>query len=247
MTEHPFQNFINLIKFDQELHNLRRGRKDLELQIDEIVQKKEQLERAFVDTKQSVASLKKEVDSTEMLVQELDQLEAEEKKTLDTIKTQREYKSVQAELNAINRKQQEAEKTLIELWNKYETARKQLEDQKAKYSERMSEFDQVVDEKKMAINEITAEYEKREKERRLKTKEVPEEWLEKYANMRAQVSNPVVPVVSDSCSACFYPVPQHDIMKLNAHKLIQCRSCYRLLYLKGIEESLKNEQQAHKN
>jgi len=246
MTEHPFQTFIDLIKFDQESYKLQQKQVLLESEIEELAKKKEQLDSALEDTKQMVLSLKKEVDSNELLMQELDLSEAEEKKRLDTVANQREYKSVQAELASINLKQQDVERQLIELWNKYETATKQFEVQKEEYVQRRDEIEKLIAEKQGLIKEMIAAIEARIDERQSKEKGIPQEWLEKYSTMRAHVSNPVVAVENNSCSACFYPVPQHDLIKLKAHKLVQCRSCYRLLYLKGMEEAGQNEQKEAK-
>ncbi len=246
MTEHPFQMFIDLIKFDQESYQLQQKQDLLESEIDELAKKKEQLDSALEDTKQMALTLKKDVDSSELRMQELDLSESEEKKRLDSVANQREYKSVQAELASINLKQQDVERQLIELWNKYEAATKQLEIQKEEYAQRLDQIEKLIDEKQGAVKEIIAAIESRLLERQSKEKGIPQEWLEKYSTMRAHVMNPVVAVENNSCSACFYPVPQQDLIKLKAHKLVQCRSCYRLLYLKSIEESDQSEQKEAK-
>jgi len=236
MIESPFQNFIDLIKFDQESHQLLNKKNALNSEIVELNNKKEQLDNALDDTKKMVHSLKKEVDSNELLIQELDQEESKEKKRLDSVSNQREYKSVQAELASINRKQQEVEIQLIELWNKYEALKKQYKAQQDQHEERTNEIENIIPEKNRAISAVGDSIKSREKQRIEIESRVPKEWLEKYSSMRAQVKNPVVAVESGSCSACFYPVSRQDLMLLKSHQLVQCRSCYRLLYLKGIEE-----------
>ena len=60
---------------------------------------------------------------------------------------------------------------------------------------------------------------------------VPAELLDNYEHMRGLVINPVVPVVHNSCSACFYPVPAQDLAILKKGKLLPCKSCYRILYI----------------
>ena len=54
---------------------------------------------------------------------------------------------------------------------------------------------------------------------------------EKYAVMRAKVTDPVVPVIDGSCSACFYKISPQDMQLLARRKLVQCKDCFRLLYL----------------
>jgi predicted nucleic acid-binding Zn-ribbon protein len=78
-----------------------------------------------------------------------------------------------------------------------------------------------------------------EKDRKRIESIVPQGWLEKYAIMRTKVTDPVVPVINNSCSACFYDVIGQDLQELRKKKLLQCKECYRFLYLDS--NSLQNE------
>jgi predicted nucleic acid-binding Zn-ribbon protein len=241
MSEHPFRTFVDLIQFDQETQALQQDLSTLEDEIVELERKKQQFILVLEEAKQTAILLKKEVDASELTMKELDHVEAEKKKKIDEVSSQREYKSVQAELAAINRKQRAVEERLIDLWNKYEAAQKQYATQQEEHVNRMKEFDQEISKKKMSIATVIAAIEGREKDRLAIEKELPEEWLEKYASMCMRVTNPVVPVVGSSCSACFYPIPRQDLLLLKASKLVQCKSCYRLLYLKPEEQEQKEE------
>jgi len=241
MSEHPFRTFIDLIQFDQETQALRQDLTILENEISELERKKRKLDALLQEAKNSVAFLKKEVDANELAMKELDQQEAEKKKRLDEVSGPRELKSIQSELAAVNRKQRELEDQLVELWNKYEAAKKYSDSQQKESAESSQKFDQTITEKKSSMSEIVGQIEKREKDRQVREKGLPEEWLESYATMRAQVTNPVVPIVSDSCSACFYPVSRQDLLMLKAGKLVQCKSCYRLLFFKELEDQATHE------
>jgi len=242
MSEYPFSVLIDLTQFDQETQRLHQDHRVLEDEIAELTRKKKQLALALDDTKQAVVALKKEVDANELMVKELDQMEAEKKKRLDVVSSTREYKSVQSELASINCKQRAVEDHLIELWNKYESLQKRYETQQQENVQQMCDLDKAIDEKKRFMAEAIVTIEGREKDRLAKEKGIPEEWLEKYAAMRMQVTNPVVPIVGDSCSACFYLVPKQDLAMLKANRLMQCRSCYRLLYLKELEVKATKEE-----
>jgi predicted nucleic acid-binding Zn-ribbon protein len=45
------------------------------------------------------------------------------------------------------------------------------------------------------------------------------------------VADPIVPVFDGSCSACFYAMTGQDMQELYKNKLLQCRGCYRFVYL----------------
>ena len=73
----------------------------------------------------------------------------------------------------------------------------------------------------------------RGEEQEVKIKGIPEEWLEKYSIMRTRVPNPIVSVKNGSCSACFHALTQQDMLNLQRRKLLQCRDCYRFLYIES--------------
>jgi len=236
MNEYPFHTFIDLIQFDQETQALHRDLRTFENEIAELDQKKRRIINETEEKRQTVILLKKEVDTHELTMKELDEIEAEKKKRLDEVSNQREYRSIQAELETVNRKQRALEDQLIGLWNKYETAQKQLEAQQTECTQFLEELDKTIDTKRAKIAEVAARINGREKDRSALEKELPSDWLEIYSTMRMRVNNPVVPVVGNSCSACFYPVSPQDLMMLKANKLVQCKGCYRLLYLEQKQE-----------
>ena len=97
---------------------------------------------------------------------------------------------------------------------------------KEKKSQLLQEL-QTNQEKRQAVLEKMAHY---EVTRHDHTKDVPQEWLDKYNRMRNTVSNPVVPVVSGTCGGCSYLLTTQTLLSLGQNKMIQCSGCYRLLY-----------------
>ncbi len=63
---------------------------------------------------------------------------------------------------------------------------------------------------------------------------VPNEWLEKYSHMRLRVIDPVVPVMFGGWSACSYAVTEQELVRLKRKALIQCKGCFRLLYMQEV-------------
>ena len=52
-----------------------------------------------------------------------------------------------------------------------------------------------------------------------------------YERMKGRVYDPVVPMSQDSCSVCFYGLTPRDLQMLKQNGLLQCKDCFRLLYL----------------
>ena len=99
-----------------------------------------------------------------------------------------------------------------------------------KKSEDLERTAQELDQKIEAITLLVADH---EKERTTFVNVVPAELLDNYEHMRGMVVNPVVTVVHNSCSACFYPVPAQDLAILKKGKFLPCKSCYRILYIEN--------------
>lgn len=81
---------------------------------------------------------------------------------------------------------------------------------------------------------LTMDFYKLVEQRRQKEGLVPAEWLEKYEMMRSRVADPVVQVTQDSCGACYQLLTSQDLVRAKRGALIQCRKCFRLLYLPEI-------------
>jgi predicted nucleic acid-binding Zn-ribbon protein len=56
------------------------------------------------------------------------------------------------------------------------------------------------------------------------------EWFKKYQGMKANIPDPIAPVVQNSCGSCFYEVLAQDLVRLKLNAILPCRSCFRLLY-----------------
>ena len=56
------------------------------------------------------------------------------------------------------------------------------------------------------------------------------EWLAKYRDMKTHISDPIAPLVGQTCSACFYSVRPQDFLRLRNNAILPCQGCFRLLY-----------------
>ena len=95
----------------------------------------------------------------------------------------------------------------------------------------MRKFAEQIAAKEQKLRSLYDEIEHKQAQRENKEKIVPEEWREKYASMLLRVENPVVTVENGNCTGCFSLVNQQDLAALARHKILPCKTCYRLLYL----------------
>ena len=234
MRSIEFQTFIDLVTFDQSLVKIERDiKKSQEIQ-NALLADIERLQEDFLDIKTAKLQARKAVDEKELYMKVLDSKESELKIKLESISNQKEYKSLEKETLVVNAERMEHEQELLVLWNKLDGLEKTYEFKLKLHEEQAAKFHAEVEKIKNEVADLQAQLESLNTLRIEKQKNVPQEWLDMYVNMKGRVPNPVVPVVNDSCDACFYSVTPRDLQALRKNKLLQCLDCYRLLYVEGV-------------
>lgn len=237
MSDSPFQKFIELVSFDQKLNALEHDLSKLQAQ-----EKAERHEVAVLageleQYKHTRDTQKKQVDLTELEMKSLQAKQTDLEKKLNAISHHKEYQSISSEIENLKKKQYEFEDNLLMVWNEYENAqrlydarKKEIESKIEELQHHLKELDQQATQLKNTIDLVG-------QERQPKVAALPAEWMDRYSLMRKTVINPVVPVKNGSCSACFYPLIAQDMIGLQKRQLLQCKSCFRFLYLKEAHEN----------
>lgn len=231
----PFQAFIALIDFDQTItgleDQLRQSRQELfSLQDQEVELRKSQDIVAH-----AVHDAQKTVDLKELDMRDLDQIIQKKKQQLEAAASTKEYKSLKLEIDRLHQQEHTLEQELLAVWRHLDTVKAIYKETKETMEQKVIALNTSIDQISGEISSLADAIEEKLAARPSKIKNVPEEWLEKYAAMRSNVQDPVVPVVNGSCSACFYNIINHDLQQLRRNKLVQCRDCYRFLYLKDAD------------
>lgn len=237
MQKDPFSLFIDLVNLDRGIFELNGT---LQATIDEIALLQEQEKKLAADllkAKELAHDAKKRVMGIELEIKELDAAELKKKGQFEHVSGQKEYFAVQAELEQMNNKRLELEDNLMTAWNAAESADREYLKNKTIADEHLHKAAQAVRAKQQEKEVIQARIDEQSSQRAEKERAVPEEWLTTYVTMRAQVSDPVVPDENGMCSVCMYPVTGQDMMGLRRHKLVQCKGCFRLLYLATAHKS----------
>lgn len=240
MTQTPFEQFIALVEVDQEINSLNSSLSTHQKKIDalrtELSVNKQVCEKAKIKFEQT----RKEVDDKELEMKVLDQQEKEKKGRLDTVANHKEYQSIKTEIDQLKKEQHELEEQLMSVWNQLENAKKELDSANSLCQQQDEKIHHEISQIEQQIGQITTQRDQKLQERHQKDQSVPAEWMQKYAVMRAHVTDPVVPVVNESCTACFYKVSAQDMQELKRRKLVQCKDCYRLLYLQEVQQPAQN-------
>lgn len=231
MNDQPFRTLIDLVTFDQELNKLYTQVEQLKIQKEELNHKQYVVQQEFDVAKEQLHDAQKNVNTLELHMKELEEQLQTKKNKLDTVSNAKEYQSINTEINTIRQEQHELEQELVSVWHALETTQR-MHDQKLKsYQEQLQGLSESQEKTDQVIDQIHAQMQEKERERVSLEQKVPAEWLEKYAMMRARVVDPIVPVFDGNCSACFYAMTGQDMQELYRNKLLQCRGCYRFVYL----------------
>jgi predicted nucleic acid-binding Zn-ribbon protein len=231
MNPNPFEQFIALVNVDQKINTLQASITKINKEREQHVQLDRAHKAALSTSHEKVLAAKKEVDAQELEMKILDEKEREKKSHLEHIANYKEYQSLKTEIDTLKKTQHQLEEGLIGAWNRLDLAKKEYETAQQTYHNQHENYTQEIAQDDNAIEKARQEVAALTNERMQKEKGVPAEWLEKYAIMRAKTTNPVVPVIKGSCSACFLTVSHQDMQALERHKLLQCKDCFRLLYL----------------
>ncbi len=230
MNSNPFQAFIDLISLDQDIRKIHQDISLLQKETETYLAQKQTVVERLEQFKQHVHDLRKAVDAQELEMKDLDQQEKKQRERLDAVKKVKEHQSLKKEIERFKRAQHDAESNLMNIWNKLEIAQKELEGQQETYKTKTDELLKLIHDKKEMIAALQKQLEEKNKERPTKESGIPQDWLDKYTHMRMQVINPVVPVELGGCSACFYTIPDQELLRLKRRALVQCKGCFRLLY-----------------
>jgi predicted nucleic acid-binding Zn-ribbon protein len=228
-----FQKFIDLVTFDQSLVKIERDIKKSQDVQRSLMEDIERLQDDFSDIKNAQLQAHKAVDEKELYMKVLDTKESDLKHKIQSISNQKEYKSLEKETLAINAERVQHEQELLVLWNKLDSLQKTYEFKRKLHEEQVAKFTSEIELISNEILNFQNQLAHFTTQRIEKQQSIPQEWLDMYVNMKGRVSNPVVPVISDSCDACFYSVTPRDLQTLRKNKLLQCRDCYRLLYVEA--------------
>lgn len=230
MTTFPFDAFIRLVEFDQQMKRLGFQIDKEAALVAEMRKQKVALAQDLEHLKQSVHDMQKAVDAKELDMKVLDERAAASKHKLDTISNPKEYNSLRKELDAVHAQQHGLEDALVNAWHQLEVAQRVLHQKSESIAQTLEKADEEIASKDAEIQQLqeTLQSQRAERPERLAT--IPAEWLEKYEGMYERVDDPAVPVVDNACSGCFYSVSNQDAARLKRRALLQCNSCYRFLY-----------------
>lgn len=230
MSHQTLKSFIDLVTFDQRLIEIQKKISSISLGLDKNKQQQiiEQQRLDQIATKKH--DQQKSIHTQELLLQEIQQQEQHLSKNLDAVSSPKEYEAATRELENLRFNRTAQEQKLTQQMNRMYTLEKDYGVAEHESKDVLANLKKAFETGEQQIESLQQELKSIDAQRSEKTVGIPDDWVNVYELMRGRVADPVVPLLQDSCSVCFYAVTPRDLQLLHKSALIQCKDCYRFLY-----------------
>lgn len=229
---------LELQKTDQDLHELEQFKVDIPNQLDTMETAQSEAETRLSDQETKVEDIEKDRRQYERDLEAAQEQVKKYQGQLFSVKTNKEYDALQAEIQAQKNRISELEDAILQLITEVETEQETLETIRGETEsliERFGEERTALESRLSAVDEDVAV---KMDERKRMALRVENRVLKVYDRIRRNLRGmTVVPLKKGACSGCFHVIPLQVIMQIRqGRRLISCESCGRILILEeGLE------------
>ena len=241
-VEEKLLALYKLQSIDTEIDKIKILRGELPLEVQDLEDEIEGLQTRVSKVNDEIGSFETSVKEKNATIKDAKALIEKYDEQLKNIRNNREYDSLNKEIEYQNLEIELAEKRNKETKMSIMSQVDVIEGAKNRLSDRTEDLDI----KKSELDNIIAETQKDEtkllKDSGVAEKVIDERLLNAYTRLRGSVRNglAVVPVLRDACGGCFNTVPPQRQMDISARKkVIVCEHCGRILVDKvmaGVDE-----------
>lgn len=198
----------------------------------------QELQQTFTDEHDALQQLRTEVHTCETDVQgHQDKIEKYSGQR-NTVKTNREYKTLTDEIETEHGKIGDLEENLLVLMDQLETMSNQTKDQDTRLKKEEAEWKTFQSETLQKTKILETEITKVEESRGTGAVDVSEEVLSAYNRVLTRHPEGALVAVKDEvCQGCFARVLVQDVNRImKGSELVTCRTCSRILFLDDEDE-----------
>jgi len=240
-TRYTWNELQKLVAIDHEIHHIKQQLAVMHKEEEEAAHHIPELEKQNALIEKALHDLAKQADLIDITIAQKRESERKKKRVLENTVRPKEYTALEKELETLEYAISEQESALTKLWEQQEA----YEQKKEAVTSQLSQAQQRVAEKKAthaaAHASLNQQLRSCNEAWDAQAEQVPQDLRLTYDAIRARVENPVVPIVSGSCTACFTSLLHQDRSALTKKTIIRCRGCYRFLHLPVDEEEEANE------
>lgn len=222
---------LELQKTDQDLHELEQYKVDIPNQLETMETVQSEAETRLSDQESKVEDIEKNRRKHERDLQAAQEQVKKYQGQLYSVKTNKEYDALQAEIQAQKNRISELEDGILQLIDEAETEQETLETIRGETEsliERFGEERTTLESRLSAVDEDVAV---KMDERKRMAMRVENQVLKVYDRIRRNLRGmTVVPIKKGACSGCFHVIPLQVVMQIRqGRRLVSCESCGRIL------------------
>ena len=230
------QNIINLHKIDKKLAEIEQGKGDLPALINDLTDKRDELNQVIEESKGAITALEKDKSSHGITITEFKSKLDKYNKQFDVVKTNEAYDALVKEIDYINQHYKEVQLTI----EKIDVKIKDLEQLINENEEKNNSADEKLSSYSKELEIVSVES-KTEQESLIKRKKsilsliTDEDFLNKY---KSDEDNIIASLSRGSCTNCFSSLPDQFVFDIKkGEKLYSCTDCGVYLYYDDEEEN----------
>ena len=222
---------LELQKTDQDLHELEQYKVDIPNQLETMETAQAEAETRLSDQETKVSDVEKNRRQHERDLEAAQEQVKKYQGQLFSVKTNKEYDALQAEILAQKNLISDLEDGILQLIGEAEAEQETLENIRGETEslvERFGEERTALESRLSAVDEDVAV---KMDERKRMAMRVENQVLKVYDRIRRNMRGmTVVPVKKGACSGCFHVIPLQVVMQIRqGRRLISCESCGRIL------------------
>jgi len=227
------RTLIEIQELDLEMDDLSERARAIPVESAELDAELAQAKSAVEDAKAKHLGLEKQQRHEELILDDKNALLKKYDQQLFSVKTNKEYKAILAEMDLAKAEISSIEDRVLQLMTDIDyvngemaSASETLRDEEAKVAERKRELDGE-------LETVQRDLKDREQKKQTLISDVDEDLYVLYERIRkAKTNGPgAVPIKNDSCSGCYMQIPAQVVNEVIAgDRLITCQSCSRILY-----------------
>ena len=241
-VEQKLVALYTLQQVDSKIDEIRAYRGNLPLEIQDMEDEIAGLETRIANFKDESKKNQKDISDFKIKIKEIEALIKKYEDQLNNVRNNREYDSLEKEIEFQKLDIELSNKRIREITNKDND----LADKVAQSQLRLNELKSTLKEKKDELHSLVEGTEKEEEQLLQRSAEaekfVEDRLLVAYKRIRKNARNglAVVGIFDEACGGCFNRIPpQHQLDICTHKKIIVCEYCGRILVDKGIIEQYK--------
>ena len=225
-------NLICLQDCDNRIGHIMDKKNEGPLKIKELENELKAIEKEYQEELDRFEALKKSRREIDQETQDLDGKIEKSNIRLSNIKSNKEYKAVLKEIDALKKAKFQREEKSLQVMEEIEVLRKRCQDNEKEVAEGRKKLDKEKNEVQIKLKALDEELRLFEKKRVLFSQTVEQDLLKKYLFLKERKQGQAISPVSQAvCQVCHMRIPPQTFNELiRGDSLLSCTNCGRIIY-----------------